>query len=237
MAGKEHLKQFDDDDMHTNSIILALPQSFAKVETEIEREPSIKSVVYNHLDDMADQLNKIAISASILWVWPNRMPRSDQMRRCMQAIERHLQCGGTLDCFPAPFEKCSKDEWNDLRRACIEAVRMLTGPARGFDARVVDHYGPLVDSGWQALVFLEQLREAASSTLRLPKFKLKPRKKPENFASSQGPTTSQDKNERNDDETEKKKRKIPKRPELMYLWDPMQKEEQAPNVKQRGRGP
>ncbi|RCN42221.1 integrase core domain protein [Ancylostoma caninum] len=253
MARREYLTQFDDDDMPTNSIILALPQSFAKVETEGEREPSVKFVVYNHLDDMADQLNKIAISASIRWVWPNRMPRSDQMRRCMQAIERHLQCGGTLDCFPAPFEKCSKDEWDDLRRVCIGAVRMLTGPARGFDARVMDHYGSLVDSvpilhpalslgisprkggdrfqRWQVLVFLEQLREAASNTLRLPKFKLKPRKKPENLASSQG-------RKRARNEPEKKKRKIPKRPELMYLRDPKKKkEEQAPNMKQRGRGP
>ncbi|RCN38150.1 hypothetical protein ANCCAN_15920 [Ancylostoma caninum] len=68
---------------------------------------------------------------------------------------------------------------------------------------------------------------------------VKPRKKPENLASSQGPSTSQDKNERgNEDEPEKKKRKIPKRPELMYLRDPKKKkEEQAPNMKQRGRGP
>ncbi|EYB84337.1 hypothetical protein Y032_0318g2346 [Ancylostoma ceylanicum] len=123
MARREQLTQFDDDDMPTNSIILALPQSFARVETEVGREPSVKFVVYNHLADMADQLNKIAISAAIVWVWPHRMPRSDQMRRCMQAIERHLQCGRTLDCFPAPFEKYSKDEWDDLRlcasRQCV----------------------------------------------------------------------------------------------------------------------
>ncbi|CAJ0597047.1 unnamed protein product [Cylicocyclus nassatus] len=131
LARKEQLSHSDGDDMPTNSIILALPKAFERVRTEVAAEDSVKFVVYNHLDDMADQLNKIPISAAMLWVWPEKMPRSDQMRRSMQAVERHLQCGGTLDCFPPPFEKMRRDEWEELRKVCIEVVRMLTGPARG----------------------------------------------------------------------------------------------------------
>ncbi|CAJ0606898.1 unnamed protein product [Cylicocyclus nassatus] len=146
LARKEQLSHLDGDDMPTNSIILALPKAFERARTEVVAEDSVKFVVYNHLDDMADQLNKIPISAAMLWVWPEKMPRSDQMRRSMQAVERHLQCGGTLDCFPPPFEKARKDEWEELRKVCVEVVRMLTGPARGFDAKVIDHYGPLEDA-------------------------------------------------------------------------------------------
>lgn len=49
----------------------------------------------------------------------------------------------------------------------------------------------------------------------------------------------QEKDERKDEgEPERKKRKLPKRPELMYLRDPKKKkEQQAPHMKQRGRGP
>ncbi|CAJ0595591.1 unnamed protein product [Cylicocyclus nassatus] len=137
LARKEQLSHLDGDDMPTNSIILALPKAFERVRTEVVAEDSVKFVVYNHLDDMADQLNKIPISAAMLWVWPEKMPRSDQMRRSMQAVERHLQCGGTLDCFPPPFEKARKEEWEELRKVCVEVVRMLTGPARGFDAKQV----------------------------------------------------------------------------------------------------
>ncbi|KAL6743020.1 hypothetical protein Aduo_016107 [Ancylostoma duodenale] len=63
--------------------------------------------------------------------------------------------------------------------------------------------------GWQILVLLEQLREAPSNTLGLPKSKLRPRKKPENPAASQDSTDSQNTYEqRTDDEPEMKKRKI-----------------------------
>ncbi|VDN25308.1 unnamed protein product [Cylicostephanus goldi] len=102
LARKEQFSPMDGDDMPTNSIILTLPKAFERVLAEVVLENSVKFVSYNHLDDMADQLNKIPISAAMLWVWPEKMPRSDQMRRSMQAVERHLQCGGTLDCFPPP---------------------------------------------------------------------------------------------------------------------------------------
>ncbi|KHJ88949.1 hypothetical protein OESDEN_11246 [Oesophagostomum dentatum] len=204
--------------MPMNSIILALPQSFQRAATEIADEPTVRFVIYSHLADMAEQLNKISISDAIVWVWPDRMPRSDQMRMVMQAVERHLHSGGTLDCFPPPFEKSRREDWEDLQSVCTEAVRMLTGPARGFDARVIDHYGPLGDEvpkfhltmslgvsprkggdkfhGWQILVFLEQLRQ------------------------------------------NKKGRKRSKPPELMYLRDQkIKKQEQPPHMKQRGREP
>ncbi|VDP32659.1 unnamed protein product [Heligmosomoides polygyrus] len=83
------------------------------------------------------------------------------------------------------------------------------------------------------MVFLEQLRDAASNTLRLPKFTLKPRK----------PKDDKDKDAKrphsNDDaEPTAKKKKLPKRPDVMYLRDPKKKrEEQAPKMKQKGRGP
>ncbi|KAL6723466.1 hypothetical protein Aduo_018470 [Ancylostoma duodenale] len=58
MARREHLTQFDDDDMPTNSIILALPQSFAKVETEVEREPS----VVTHVPGAACVVDRLGLS-------------------------------------------------------------------------------------------------------------------------------------------------------------------------------
>ncbi|KAL6723608.1 hypothetical protein Aduo_018592 [Ancylostoma duodenale] len=106
-------------------------------------------------------------------------------------MERHLHCSGTLDCSPALFERCNKDDWDDLRRVCIETVPMLPGPARGFDAPVVDHYGPLAASPYFELGNKKPLRNS-----------------------------------------KRKKRKIPKRPALMYLRDPKKKkEEQAPHMK------
>ncbi|VDP44412.1 unnamed protein product [Heligmosomoides polygyrus] len=204
---------------------------------------------------MADQLNKIPISSAMVWVWPEWMPKQEHMGVCMQAIERHLQCGGTLDCFPAPLEKAREEHWEQMRLVCLELVQMLTGPKRGFDARVIDHYGPLAESvpkfhpalslgvsprkgedrlhGWQIMVFLEQLRDAASNTLRLPKFTLKPRKpKDDKRKDAKRPHPN------DDAEPTAKKKKLPKRPDVMYLRDPKKKrEEQAPKMKQKGRGP
>ncbi|VDP58941.1 unnamed protein product [Heligmosomoides polygyrus] len=243
--------------MPTNSIILAVPKSFGRVLTDFEPEPTVKFVVYNHPGDMADQLDKLPISAAVVWVWPETTPSSPHMRTCLQAIERHLQCGGTLDCFPAPFEKLRQDLWEQMRRVCVEVVHMLTGPKRGFDARVIDHYGPCAEDipklhpalslglsprkadhcfhGWQVQVFLEQLRDAASNTLRLPRFKLKERKPKE--APNKATTSATAKDNHDDDEPAAKKRKLPKRPEVMYLRDPKAKRaEHAPYMKQRGRG-
>ncbi|VDO81692.1 unnamed protein product [Heligmosomoides polygyrus] len=55
-------------DMPTNSMVLAVPKSFGSVLTNFEPEPTIKFVVYNHLGDMSDQLDKLAVSAAGVWV-------------------------------------------------------------------------------------------------------------------------------------------------------------------------
>ncbi|VDL80032.1 unnamed protein product [Nippostrongylus brasiliensis] len=232
MARREQITEFYSDDMPTNSIVLALPKSFGRVLTDVEPEATVKFVVYNHLGDMADQLNKLSITAAMVWVWPESMPNSVHMRDCLQAIERHLQCGGTLDCFPVPFEKNRSDTWEELRRVCIEVVQMLTGPKRGFDARVIDHYGPLAEDvpkmhpavslgvnprkcderyhPWQVRIFLKQLRHTASNTLRLPEIKLKERKPKD--AKDEPSTSATDSNKGHEPPT--KKRKMPKRPEI-----------------------
>ncbi|VDO93780.1 unnamed protein product [Heligmosomoides polygyrus] len=203
---------------------------------------------------MADQLNKIPISSAIVWVWPEWMPKQEHMGVCLQTIERHLQCGGTLDCFPAPLKKAREEHWDQKRLVCLEVIQMLIGPKRGFDARVIDHYGSLAESilkfhpalslgvsprkgdgrlhGWQVHVFLEQLREAASNTLRLPNFKLKPRK-PKDVKNNDAKPAHATK-----DAEPAAKKKPPKRPSVMYVRDSKKKrEEQASNMKQKGRGP
>ncbi|VDO18529.1 unnamed protein product [Heligmosomoides polygyrus] len=234
---REQISEQCSDDMPTNSIILAVPKSFGRVLTGFEPEPTVEFVVYSHLADMADQLDKLAISAAVVRVWPESTPSSPNMRTCLQAIERHLQCGGTLDCFPAPFEELRQDLWEQMRRVCVEVVHMLTGPKRGFDARVIHHYGPCAEDilklhpalslglsprkadhcfhGWQVQVFLEQLRDAASNTLRLPRFKLKERRPKE--APNKATTSATVKENHDGDEPTPKKRKLPKRPEVMYL--------------------
>ncbi|VDO71347.1 unnamed protein product [Heligmosomoides polygyrus] len=234
MARREQISEFYSDDMPTNSIVVALPKSFGRALTELEPDPTVKFVVYNHLGDMADQLSKLSITAAMVWVWPEVTPKSVNMRQCLQAIERHLQCGGTLDCFPAPFERALQDHWEQMRCVCVEVIQMLTGPQRGFDAPVIDHYGPLAEDvpklhpavSLGVLVFLEQLRDAVMNTLRLPKFRLKERKPKE---ARDKPVASNQENE-----PAAKKKKTPKRPEMMYLRDPKAKRaEQAPRTKQK----
>uniref|UniRef100_A0A183GJ37 TAFII55_N domain-containing protein n=1 Tax=Heligmosomoides polygyrus TaxID=6339 RepID=A0A183GJ37_HELPZ len=188
MVRREQISEQGSDDMPTNSIILAVPKSFGRVLTDFEPEPTVKFVVYNHPGDMADQLDKLPISAAV-------------------AIERHLQCGGTLDCFPAPFEKLRQDLWEQMCRVPRKADQCF--------------------HGWQVQVFLEQLRDAASNTLRLPRFKLKERKPKE--APNKATTSATATGNHDDDEPAAKKRKLPKRPEVMYLRDPKAKRaEHAP---------
>ncbi|VDN25307.1 unnamed protein product [Cylicostephanus goldi] len=103
---------------------------------------------------------------------------------------------------------------------------MLTGPARGFDAEVIDHYGPLDDAvpKLHPATCLGQLREAASNTLRLPTFCLREKRKK---AATEPPGT--------EGEPDAKRRKM-RKPELMYTRDPrMQRRQQAPHMKQGGQ--
>ncbi|KIH54573.1 hypothetical protein ANCDUO_15280 [Ancylostoma duodenale] len=96
--------------------------------------------------------------------------------------------------------RCNKDDWDDLRRVCIETVPMLPGPARGFDAPVVDHYGPLAASPYF---------ELGSK----PMEGLKPRKKPENPATSQEATHSRDaRRQKTFEELKKEETKDPQAP-------------------------
>ncbi|WKY06592.1 hypothetical protein Q1695_006629 [Nippostrongylus brasiliensis] len=56
------------------------------------------------------------------------------------AVERHLQCGGMLQLFLLPFELCREDDWRYIGTVCRKMAEFLSGPARGFDAEIIDSY-------------------------------------------------------------------------------------------------
>lgn len=98
---------------------------------------TIKFVVYNHLCDMADQLNKLSITAVTVWVWTDVTYNLVNFHLCLQeacVVRRHL---GLLS--------STEGHWDQMRRVYIEVMQMLTDAQRGFNARVIYHYGPLVD--------------------------------------------------------------------------------------------
>ncbi|VDO73359.1 unnamed protein product [Heligmosomoides polygyrus] len=169
MARKEQISEFyKSDDMPLNSIIVALPKSFSRVSTDLEPEPTVKFVVYNHLADMADQLNKIPISSAM-----DSMLESSTITDLLLSVPKFHP-----------------------------ALSLGVSPRNGEDRL----------HGWQVMVFLEQLRDAASNTLRLLKFTLKPRK----------PKDDKDKDAKrphsNDDaEPTAKKKKLPKRPDGEHM--------------------
>ncbi|KIH58262.1 hypothetical protein ANCDUO_11533 [Ancylostoma duodenale] len=41
-----------------------------------------------------------------------------------------------------PYEEGRREAWHEIKRLCAEVVQVLTGPARGNDASVVDSYRP-----------------------------------------------------------------------------------------------
>lgn len=45
--------------------------------------------------------------------------------------------------YTPPYEERRSETWHETDEVCAEVVRVLTGPARGFDARVVDAYGTI----------------------------------------------------------------------------------------------
>ncbi|VDP58689.1 unnamed protein product [Heligmosomoides polygyrus] len=173
------------------------------------------------------------------------MARKEQISEFYKSYRKTPPVWGDSGLLPGTTGKAREEHWEQMRLVCLELVQTLTGPKRGFDARVIDHYGPLAESvpkfhpalslgvsprkgedwlhGWQIMVFLEQLRDAASNTLRLPKFTLKPRKpKDDNDKDAKGPHYN------DDAEPTAKKKKLPKRPDVMYLRNPKKKrEEQA----------
>ncbi|KAK6058942.1 hypothetical protein COOONC_03464 [Cooperia oncophora] len=164
---------------------------------------------------------------------------------------RGYRCGGTLDMYPPPYEERRCEMWHAVKRLCAEVVEVLTGPARGFDARVVDAYGtidqmvslghPATSLGvsprrgddrfhpWQITVFLNQVRKFAMSTLSLPIFFAA--KKNKRDAAADDATTSHDTTTK--DEPQKKKAKILK-PHVMYIRDAKEeRNRQAPYMKQK----
>ncbi|EYB93773.1 hypothetical protein Y032_0179g744 [Ancylostoma ceylanicum] len=236
------------DDSPANPTIIAMPSPFLRGETELEENDKAKIMVYTTFDSPAAQLNERPISAAIVLVWPGSMQSTVHLNRTMHALERHLQCGGTLDMYPPPYEEGRRGTWHEIRKLCAEVVEVLTGPARGFDARVVDSYGtigemvalghPATSLGtsprrgdykyhpWQVAVYLNQLRKFAMNTLSLPHFFVKKRDK-------------RDEEQGDDkDEAEKPPKKKTKmsRPDVMYLRDAKtERKKQSHLIKQKGK--
>ncbi|KAK5973970.1 hypothetical protein GCK32_022665 [Trichostrongylus colubriformis] len=131
------------DDSPANSTIVALPSSFLRAEKGLEENDQFKVMVYSTLDGLASQLNEQSISAAIVLVWRDSMPSTLHLNHVMHALEHHLQCEGTLDMYPPPYEGRRCEVWHSEKKVGAEIAEMLTGPARGFDARVVDAHGTI----------------------------------------------------------------------------------------------
>ncbi|KAK5976011.1 hypothetical protein GCK32_002825 [Trichostrongylus colubriformis] len=238
------------DDSPANPTIVALPLSFLRAEKELEENDKVKVMVYSTLDGLASQLNEQTISAAIVLVWPDSMPSTLHLNHVMHALERHLQCGGTLDMYPPPYEERRSEVWHSVKKVCAEVAEVLTGPARGFDARVVDAYGtidetvplghPATSLGvsprrgddkfhpWQVAVYLNQVRKFAMNTLSLPIFfAVKKKKDVANVKEALHHST--------EDQPPKKKAKMMK-PQVMYLRDAKtERRRYAHAMKQKGR--
>uniref|UniRef100_A0A183GV98 RNA-directed DNA polymerase n=1 Tax=Heligmosomoides polygyrus TaxID=6339 RepID=A0A183GV98_HELPZ len=143
MAGRSQIISQAPDDMPGNPIMIALPKHFGRVLTDFLEPATVKFLVYSHFGDLADQLQKQCISSAFVWVWPNEVQITQHMLLVQQAVERHLQCGGTMELFPPPFELSREKEWRHIGRVCREMATFLSGPARGFDARIVDFYSTI----------------------------------------------------------------------------------------------
>ncbi|VDP06090.1 unnamed protein product [Heligmosomoides polygyrus] len=142
-----------------------------------------------------------------------------------------------------------------MRLVCLELVQMLTGPKRGFDARVIDHYGPLAESAEipPCAEFGCESSQRRRSAPRLANNGVPgaaPRRCLEHPTAAEVHTEAEEAEGRDKDKDAKrphsnddaeptaKMKKLPKRPDVMYLRDPKKKrEEQAPKMKQKGRGP
>ncbi|KAK5979179.1 hypothetical protein GCK32_008287 [Trichostrongylus colubriformis] len=166
--------------MPGNPILVALPNQFVRVLNDVVEPPTVKFLVYSHFGDLADQLQKQSISSAFVWVWPNQVPNTQHMLLVQHAVERHLQCGGTLELFPPPFELSHESDWRHIGNVCKKRAEFLSGPARGFDARIVVFYStigeelpikhPAISLGvcprkgddrlmpWQCQVFLNQIK-------------------------------------------------------------------------------
>ncbi|KHJ92076.1 hypothetical protein OESDEN_08043 [Oesophagostomum dentatum] len=133
-----------------HSVFIALPSSFAVVNSEIDYEGTTTIYVYENWSTLAQKLLDTTITTSIIVVWPDKMPESRAMRQLLIALERHLQIGGTLMFFPSPFEDSNVEEWKAMGRVCAEFVRYITSPSRGFEAMVRDHYSEVFSVAFRA---------------------------------------------------------------------------------------
>lgn len=248
----------DYDDSPANPTIIALPLAFLRAEKDLEETDKAKVMVYTTLDGLACQLNQCPITAAIVLVWPDVMPSSHHISHLMRALERHLQCGGTLDMYPPPYEERRSEAWHEIKEVCAEVVEVLTGPARGFDARVVDAYGtikntvplghPCTSLGtsprngdckfhpWQVAVFLNQVRKFAMSTITLPIFFPKKRtKREEDDHPADNADTGSTRRQSTSPPPSPKKKK-PTKPQVMYLRDAKRERNRyAPHMKQHGK--
>ncbi|XGW20174.1 hypothetical protein V3C99_003754 [Haemonchus contortus] len=111
MARRSQISTESTDDMPGNPIMVALPKQFVRVMTDLLEPATVKFIVYSHFGDLADQLQKQSISSAFVWVWPNEVPNTQHMLLVQHAVERHLQCGGTMELFPPPFEMNRESEW------------------------------------------------------------------------------------------------------------------------------
>ncbi|VDO18690.1 unnamed protein product [Heligmosomoides polygyrus] len=101
----------DYDDSPANPTIIVLPLAFLRAVKDLEETDKAKVMVYTALDGLACQLNQCPITAAIMLVWPHVMPSSHHISHFMRALERHLQCGGTLDMYPPPYEERRSEAW------------------------------------------------------------------------------------------------------------------------------
>ncbi|VDO82136.1 unnamed protein product [Heligmosomoides polygyrus] len=103
MARRTQITSQAPDDMPENPIMIALPKHFGRVLTDVFK-PAMKLLVYSNFGDLAYQLQQQCISSAFVWVRPNEVQSTQRMLLVQQAVERHLQCGGTVDLFPTSFE-------------------------------------------------------------------------------------------------------------------------------------
>ncbi|VDP08899.1 unnamed protein product [Heligmosomoides polygyrus] len=226
MARRTQITSQSPDDMPGNPILVAVPKHFGRVLTDVIEPTTVKFLVYSHFGDLADQLQKQCISSAFVWVWPNVMQSTQHMLLVQQAVERHLQCGGTMELFPPPFELSGKRN-GDTSGSTIgddvpikhPAISLGVCPRKGEDRLMA----------WQCQIFLNQLAHTASSILMLPTFELAQRKPVKQPQSDRPSTTA------NVPAAEKQKTKR-RGFDAFYVKDAKKKRlEQAHLMKQTGR--
>ncbi|VDL69049.1 unnamed protein product [Nippostrongylus brasiliensis] len=173
-------------------VFLALPPPFARLNAEVDYPSHVVPFVYPDWSALAQKMIAMPITTSVIIVWPESTPESRQMRQVLIALERHLQCGGTMAFFPSPYHDDNAKEWAHMGRICAEFVKYMTAPERAFDAIVRDHYSDVLEqapyshpamclgtrprkgnallSADQVVLFLKKLRVTVSDLIRIDEF-------------------------------------------------------------------